>query len=292
MGFKLDDHYEKDFFTVQELAKQWDCTSKDIDYLINETGELRLGMKVDDRLVTCVYPASNESDIQSLLRCIYHEDDVFGKVRLNHAVTMDTIDEALQRSLSSALDKTEDGCCAAKLNYVYKDRLVCYYSNQIRDKKGKSMRAYITIQDLSGKRYVLMDISETDKISNRITFGRLYEVEFSVIPREERDRFVMEHSGNIGSSAIPTLAGGSITSKYLNELQIRINHLEKKFPQWRTTQKIVQNAGNLQDWIKTETGSDTREVELIKKALIEIFPELKKGDFLCHVTERVTENHT
>jgi hypothetical protein len=276
MGFKLDDHYEKDYFTVEELAKQWDCTAKDIDYLINETGELRLGMKVDDRLVTCVYPASNESDIQNLLQCIYHEDGRLGKARNYCAVTIDIIDEALLRSLSSALDQAEGDCCAVKLNYVYKDRFVYYPSNHARDRKGQSMRAYITIQDLSGKRYLLMDMFEIDKTLDRITFGRLHENEFSVIPREERDRFVMGHSGNIGSSEIPTLAGGSITSKYLNELQSRVSHLEKKFPNWVSSTKVVQNTGNLIEWIKSETNSNTREAEIIKTALIEIIPELKK----------------
>jgi hypothetical protein len=74
----------------------------------------------------------------------------------------------------------------------------------------------------------------------------------------------------------PTTQSSGITSKYLIDLQNRINHLEKKFPLWKETQGTIQNAGNLQDWIKAETGSDTREVELIKKALIEIFPELKR----------------
>jgi hypothetical protein len=74
----------------------------------------------------------------------------------------------------------------------------------------------------------------------------------------------------------PTNGSDGITSEYLRDLQSRVSHLEKKFPNWVSSTKVVQNTGNLIEWIKSETSSNTREAEIIKTALIEIIPELKK----------------
>jgi hypothetical protein len=71
-------------------------------------------------------------------------------------------------------------------------------------------------------------------------------------------------------------ATSSTTSEYLNELQRRVDHLANKYPGWAASTNKIQNTGNLVDWIKSETGSNTREAEIIKTALIEIFPELKR----------------
>jgi len=213
--FKLDDHYEKDYFTVEELAKQWRCTPRDIDYLINETGELRLGMKADDRLVTRLWPVRMESDVQKLVKYINQEDDRFGRARSYNSVTIDTKNcegfyEKLPEKLCFSADETEGACCAIKLNYVYWDRLIHYPSNEVRDRKGRPMLTYISIHDLSGKRYLLMDIHET----HSVTFGLLLGVEFHVIPREERDRFVREHSGGISQNKVnvhlPNMSNSSI----------------------------------------------------------------------------------
>lgn len=67
-----------------------------------------------------------------------------------------------------------------------------------------------------------------------------------------------------------------ITSTYLADLQSRADHLVTKFPEWKKTQDKVQNTGNLIYWIKEETSSNTREADILKTALAEKFPELKK----------------
>ena len=74
--------------------------------------------------------------------------------------------------------------------------------------------------------------------------------------------------------------GGSIHIKklnpYLSELQLRIDDLALKFPSWSANERVIQNTGNLIEWIQRETNSNSREAEIIKTALIEVFPELKK----------------
>lgn len=274
MGFKLDDHYEKDYFTVEELAKQWDCTAKDIDYLINETGELRLGMKVDESFDVNFIQICADDDINELVKYIERKfnDDLQKKRHFVPRLFIrcgSGIAQKIYNMLPAAPTQTE--VFDEEPKYVYEDMLYQVQINDNVDKMGKFAPSYISVLGLHGQRYLLGNVH-----LDAVVFSRLYKVDFRIITREERDRFVNEHSVNIETSTTPTTVGGDITSKYLSELQIRINHLEKKFPQWKASQKIVQNAGNLQDWIKAETGSDTREVEMIKKALIEIFPELKK----------------
>jgi hypothetical protein len=274
MGFKLDDHYEKDCFTVEELAKQWDCTSKDIDYLINETRELRLGMKVDDHVDTCLTQIIPEADIYELMKYTQHKFNDDRQEKDFRLLIIDYYIEGLEGfgeivTIMSALlgmPKTVD----EEPMYIYEDILNPIYIKGSIDKEGY-IPSYISVQGFLGQRYILTDIRQ----GSSIIFGRLLKSDFRYITREERDRFIKKHSNSDEISTIGVVGGG-INSKVLTDLQNRINHLEKKFPEWRKTQKKVQNVGNLQDWIKAETGSDTREVEMIKKALIEIFPELKK----------------
>ncbi|MGR8932626.1 MAG: hypothetical protein ACU836_18555 [Gammaproteobacteria bacterium] len=46
------------------------------------------------------------------------------------------------------------------------------------------------------------------------------------------------------------------------------------FPGWLDQQKVVQRTGNLMDWLTAEIGATSREAEIIKKVLSEIFPRL------------------
>jgi hypothetical protein len=85
-----------------------------------------------------------------------------------------------------------------------------------------------------------------------------------------------QEQGFFTDIAIPDNDGSSITSEYLKDLQRRVNHLERKYPNWESATKVVQNTGNLIEWIKTESNSNTREAEIIKTALFEVIPELKK----------------
>jgi hypothetical protein len=279
MGFKLDDHYEKDCFTVEELAKQWDCTSKDIDYLINETRELRLGMKVDDHVDTCLTQIIPEADIYELMKYTQHKFNDDRQEKDFGLLIIDCDIEGLEGfgeivTIMSALlgtPKTVD----EEPRYIYEDILNPIYIKGSIDKEGYTP-SYISVQGFLGQRYILMDSRQ----GGSIIFGRLLKSDFRYITREERDRFVREHSGGISQKEVngyrPNIANSGITSEYLGDLQSRVDHLAKKYPKWKESQRKVQNSGNLIEWIMSETKSKTREAEIIKVALIEKIPELKK----------------
>jgi len=62
---------------------------------------------------------------------------------------------------------------------------------------------------------------------------------------------------------------------YWQRLRAKAELAIEKFPQWKKSQRKVQRTANLVEWLKVETGADTREAEIIKKVLAEIFSELR-----------------
>lgn len=49
----------------------------------------------------------------------------------------------------------------------------------------------------------------------------------------------------------------------------------EEFPEWCKNQKSIQKTGNLHTWLTDVIGADSREAELAKKVLSDIFSELK-----------------
>jgi hypothetical protein len=78
---------------------------------------------------------------------------------------------------------------------------------------------------------------------------------------------------NVGKTNI-----SDVSSNILKELQNQIDLIINKYPAWRDQIGIenIQNSENLMAWIKEHTLAKTREAEIIKKGLLERFPELKK----------------
>lgn len=47
-----------------------------------------------------------------------------------------------------------------------------------------------------------------------------------------------------------------------------------EIPGWAQKQRTIQKSSNLQEWLTTTVGARTREAEIIKKVLTDIFPQL------------------
>ena len=132
-----------------------------------------------------------------------------------------------------------------------------------------SVDLYITANDFLGDTYLLIDPYGK-------TINPIYPHMFDIIPREERDRFEEKYEMTQANSAQNVTSSIKKLNPYLSELQLRIDDLAFKFPSWSANERVIQNTGNLIEWIQRETNSNSREAEIIKTALIEIFPELKK----------------
>ena len=198
MGFKLDDHYEKDYFTVEELAKQWDCSLGDINYLIEETGELRLGMKVDNKLDTSLIAIDTDFDIKSLIKAVataYRDDSFekdFGSVifDLSQIKAAPAVSDLFSDSVQLEVVSDEP-------KYIYTDRANRVYLPKGLDRSGMSVVGYFSAQDLWGQRYLFMEPSASCAI-----FSHFIDHQFNVVTREERDRFIKEQSGGIDQDKV------------------------------------------------------------------------------------------
>lgn len=66
-----------------------------------------------------------------------------------------------------------------------------------------------------------------------------------------------------------------INSPYLDQLEQKAVQAIDRFPAWKKTVTKVQKTGNLQDWMITNIGADTkREAEILIKILSDFFEEL------------------
>ena len=63
---------------------------------------------------------------------------------------------------------------------------------------------------------------------------------------------------------------------YLLTLDSKVKYLENIFPDWKIKVGHITNTDNLTEWIREEAKVNTREAEILKKALSVKFPELIK----------------
>ena len=64
-------------------------------------------------------------------------------------------------------------------------------------------------------------------------------------------------------------------SEYWQKLKNLAELAIERYPTWKQDQKKIQKSGNLQDWLVDEIGADSREAEIIKKVLSDLFKELQ-----------------
>lgn len=64
-------------------------------------------------------------------------------------------------------------------------------------------------------------------------------------------------------------------SSYWIEFAGRAEQAVTEYPKWRQTQYKIQKAANLHEWLQNNIGANTREAEIIKKIMTDIFQELK-----------------
>lgn len=69
---------------------------------------------------------------------------------------------------------------------------------------------------------------------------------------------------------------GSLLSQntYWNRFEQLANTAIANYPAWRKTQRKVQKTGNLSHWLVQTIGADTREAEILKKILSDVYEEL------------------
>ena len=66
-----------------------------------------------------------------------------------------------------------------------------------------------------------------------------------------------------------------LSSEYLQGFHGKVKRTVDEYPAWKKTQKRkVQKTGNLHRWLREVIGADTREAELLKKILSDIFKDL------------------
>lgn len=65
-----------------------------------------------------------------------------------------------------------------------------------------------------------------------------------------------------------------LTSQYWEELERKITHAIREYPTWRDQQKNIQKTGNVVNWLKSTIKANSRETEIIKKVLTDIYPDL------------------
>jgi len=64
-------------------------------------------------------------------------------------------------------------------------------------------------------------------------------------------------------------------SPYWNKFSRYAVQAVTDYPKWRQTQYKIQKAANLQEWLQNYIGANTREAQIIKKIMTDIFQELK-----------------
>jgi hypothetical protein len=92
------------------------------------------------------------------------------------------------------------------------------------------------------------------------------------ISKKERDRFEAEHnvfkaSGNQTKDESSKLD----LSTYWNSLKSLTEEAVAQYPAWSDGQRKVQKTSNLTDWLTSDIGANSREAEIIKKVLTDIF---------------------
>ena len=66
-----------------------------------------------------------------------------------------------------------------------------------------------------------------------------------------------------------------INSDYWRQFEQKTRQAMAEYPDWSKDQKKIQKTGNLQDWLMGEIGLDSREAEIIKQILSDVFENLR-----------------
>ncbi len=276
MGLNLNNLPEKEYYTFQEMADRWECDLETIFHFMNVTRILRPGMRTKTYRIG--YLCKVEFDNQrSIIESRMLAKQLFSKLEHYDLDTQLFIESNLDNEIGAMAEEIDfdslknfiiDDSTIPLFLYQHHHGLIISRLRSSNDKK-QSVDLYITANDLQGDTYLLIDPYGK-------TIKPIYPRMFDIIPREERDRFeekyemTRTHSAQNATSYIKKL------NPYLSELQLRIDDLALKFPSWSANERVIQNTGNLIEWIQRETKSNSREAEIIKTALIEVFPELKK----------------
>lgn len=279
---------EKDFYSREEVAKRWGCEVSLIEHYINEKKILReaLPPKNIPRHMTYVPlpPAKPHSHYQWHTWC----DDAVGEKNIEDAQLDGSDGEYEVKRLPRFLYLISDAICKVNTGTDSCPRF-------------ESMTS--VVEGLAGNLYQLA--------YSRDPWTKIYaaiSTEYDlIIPLEEIKRFESQHSemeiviahdiaaheaaeGPLpGREAIwEALPEGPLPSReaeskrkisgssHWQRLESEAERAIALFPAWSEQQgRKIQMTGNLQDWLTSTIGVDSREAEIIKKVLKDIFKELQ-----------------
>jgi hypothetical protein len=100
--------------------------------------------------------------------------------------------------------------------------------------------------------------------------------EFEQISQQREPNLIERKAFNPNSETDPP--GNSLSlreSPYWKKLKSKAERAILEYPNWRKEQKRVQKTSNLQDWLVETIEANTREAEILKKVLSDLFSELK-----------------
>jgi len=103
-----------------------------------------------------------------------------------------------------------------------------------------------------------------------------------ISPPKQLVQSVKKHSAVIKdwSDTLASLEPGKSVlerSPYWNKFSQQAAQAVTDYPKWRQTQiqDGIKKTGNLHDWLLKDIGANTREAEILKRIMTDIFPELK-----------------
>lgn len=148
-------------------------------------------------------------------------------------------------------------------------------------------RKYSRLWDLAVRAKELKQLSDPVKPQEFLAWAKAIEIE---VPTELVEQVEKRAASIAGwEKQKRTKAGNSceellLKSKYYRRrMQMELNAI-REYPAWKRGQRTVKKSGNLKDWLTETIGTDSREVEALKKILSDIFEELNSTKLnLCNV---------
>ncbi len=275
MGLNLENVPEKGHFTIAEIAERWEVPESNVEYFIMEKG-LRLAAY------------TRHLGINGLLVNLDTKDmiDIFFEVqKFLHTPSPEV---TLARGLifyqltNTEMVFSDQKVVLPQLDPNKQEFPKYLYASGLLPESGYPLICTATLFDKQCA-FFLANYSidlDTGDYSDLAFFGVNKKI-FRYISKEERDRFEKEYGITAETENVDLQVEAldyPLSSEVLKKLQAQINVVIREFPAWKDSVGVenIQNTESLPAWIKERTSANTREVEIIKKGLIEQFPELKK----------------
>lgn len=257
---------EKSFFSREELAERWGCKVDRIAHYIDDQRSLREAMR------SCHLPPVSCIDAKptTYISPNMWTNDIYGLV-------------------GPELTAAQRDCITDGTNllpeFVYPLRAEAFTPKGAPDYE----RYFSVAEDFAGNRFRLVSYNDMFDLS----YAAISAEYDRVIPLEEIQRFeklnsqkeiINKHDSSAHQAAaesprrsnLQAVSESSlIGSPYWQGLEHKAEQAITEFPGWKSNQRNVKRTGNLQTWLIETFGLTEREAEIIKKVLLDIFPDLQ-----------------